>query len=95
MHGARVAAGRAHDDGDVAGAWVAPETLDEFDAIETRHIKIDDREIEILISRQTPCRMPILGLDHMVGGAPQARRDKREEDRIVIHDEDPHPVTWY
>ena len=79
-----------HDDGDVLERGVAAHALDEVEAIEVRHLEIDDGEIEHRRLQVRQRLETVLGLDH-VGELGNLSRDDRARERVVVHDQDRWP----
>ena len=76
--------------GNVLERRVGADGLDELQAVEVRHLEIDDGEIELRRLQMCQGVQAILGLDH-VGELCNAPRDDRARERVVVDNQDRWP----
>ena len=89
MRGPALVAGQ-HDDGNVLERGVAAHGLDELQAVEVRHLEIDDGEIELRRLQVRQGVQAVLGLDH-VGELGNSSRHHRARERVVVDNQNRWP----
>ena len=77
--------------GSVPRALVFPQTLGEREAVEDRHVHVQQHEVGPILERALEAAPAVLRLEHLDAGAGEARGAERPDARIVVDDQHAEP----